>query len=209
MPRAVDWERAVAGGLAPRREGERLFKRTLVLDGLDAQGGAAMDVAVQLNDVHTRPYDAVAAPLDRFGRQHEVRIAARARLSDLAFESLRGLERVRVGTPLVAGGWEAIDAELEAFVGAPAIYGLGALVRERYGSDPDREALRDTLLGVAPGLIQCMAAYAGRMVEGDGSMGEGPSILQLGGLPNSCYIWREGGPGLRMRGEREAGGRES
>ena len=50
-------------------------------------------------------------------------------------------------------------------------------------------------------------ALAHRMVEGGGGLGDGPSILQLGGLPDSCYIWRADGPGLRMRdAARRAGG---
>ena len=68
----------------------------------------------------------------------------------------------------------------------------------------------DALLNIAPGLIQCMAAMAHRLVEGRGSgepdAHDQPMILQLGGLSDSCYIWRAGGPGNRLRG---AGGTDT
>jgi hypothetical protein len=57
---------------------------------------------------------------------------------------------------------------------------------------------------VGPGLIQCMAALAHRIVENapasDLGASAAPSILQLGGQPDSCYIWRAGGPGQGLRG---------
>lgn len=212
VPQVLSLERAAhaarsapAGGDAGptrREQGERLFKRCIVLDGFELDGGRFMDVAVQLGDVFSVPHARVERPLDRFARQHEVRVLARIDMSDMTFASIGARERERVGAPLSPGGWESRDALLEPFVGGPAVYGLARQVGERMGDDPSRAALRDTLLNFAPGVIQCMAAFAHRMVEGDGQLGAGPSILQLGGLPDSCYIWREGGPGIRSRSGR-------
>lgn len=208
VPRAIAWEQqARAVRPAVRQPGERILKRSLVLDGFELAGGAAIDVAMQLNDVFTGPFALVERPLDRFARQHEVRLLARVDMQDVTISSIAAHERERIGAPLAPGGWQSRDAWLAPLVGGPAIYGLGRSVREHLGDDPARAALRDTLQHFAPGLIQCLAAFAHRMVEGGSGLGDGPSILQLGGLPDSCYIWRADGPGLRMRdAARRAGG---
>lgn len=200
VPRAIAWEQQARATHPARREpGERILKRSLVLDGFELTSGGAIDVALQLNDVFTGPFALVDRPLDRFARQHEVRVLARVDMKDVSLASIGARERERIGAPLSAGGWQSRDALLAPLVGGPAIYGLGRSVREHLGDDPAHAALRDTLQHFAPGLIQCLAAFAHRMVEGGGGLGEGPSILQLGGLPDSCYIWRADGPGLRMR----------
>jgi len=207
VPKAIAWENAArAARPAVRERGERILKRSLVLDGFDLDDGAALDVAMQLNDVFTAPFSLVGSPLDRFGRQHEVRVLARVDMKDVTLASIRGQERERAGVPIAAGGWLSRDAVLAPLVGGPAIYGLGRNVRAHLGAGPAHATLRDTLQHFAPGLIQCLAAFAHRMVEGGGGVGEEPSILQLGGLPDSCYIWREGGPGMRMREEAQRAG---
>jgi hypothetical protein len=207
VPKAIAWENdARALRPAVRERGERILKRSLVLDGFDLDGGARLDVAMQLNDVFTAPFSLVGRPLERFARQHEVRVLARVDMADATLASIRAQERERAGTPIAAGGWRSRDAVLAPLVGGPAIYGLGRSVREHLGAGPAHATLRDTLQHFAPGLIQCLAAFAHRMVESGGAIGEEPSILQLGGLPDSCYIWREGGPGMRMREEAQRAG---
>lgn len=212
VPKAIAWEdEARAARPAPRARGERILKRSLTLDGFDLDGGASLDVAMQLNDVFTAPFALVDRPLDRFDRQHEVRVLARVDMKDASLASIRAWERERTGAPLPAGGWRSRDGVLGPLVGGPAIYGLGRSVRAHLGEDPAHATLRDTLQHFAPGLIQCLAAFAHRMVEGGGGSGPGeePSILQLGGLPDSCYIWRAGGPGMRMREEAQRSGRRA
>lgn len=200
VPRAIAWERAArAASPAEREPGERILKRSVVLDGFELDDGKAMDVALQLSDVFTHPFADVERPLDRFARQHEVRVLARVEMAGMRLSSIAARERVREGAHLEAGGWESRDEVVAAFVGGPAVAGLTRLVRERLGDLPGLETLRVTLQNLAPGLIQCLAASAHRMVEGGVAEGEGPAILQFGGLPDSCYVWRAGGPGMRLR----------
>ena len=206
VTRALDWEQAARGQRPAEREpGERLFKRCIVLDGFEVLDGRFMDVTVQFGDVFSAPYEAVDVPLDRFARQHEVRLFGRVDMSNITFAALELRERERAGRPLSPDGWVDRDALALPFVGGPAIYGLARQIDEQVGGAPERAAIRDTLRSFAPGMIQCMAAFAARMFEGDvtsgGALGEGPSILQLGGQADSCYIWREGGPGMRSRSE--------
>lgn len=208
VPQALTHEREAEGDpFAAREPGERLFKRTLILDGFETQaesGGPdarpGMEVAMQLNDISTAPFARVVSPLDRFARQHEVQLLGRIDMSTMSFASLAAAERIRETVPLLPDGWQSRDALLSAFVGGPALYGLPRRIHDLL---PATGALRDVMLNFAPGVIQCMAAFAHRMVERGGmtSSGEGPSIAQLGGQANSCYIWREDGPGMRLRGQ--------
>ena len=66
----------------------------------------------------------------------------------------------------------------------------------------------DALLQLAPGYIQIMAALADQwlagvktdekaIAAGDAQATESPSesaLKPMGGMPDSCYIWRSGGP---------------
>ncbi|MDG2050994.1 MAG: DUF2889 domain-containing protein [Myxococcota bacterium] len=205
LTRALDWE-ADARRQRPgaREANERLFKRSVLIDGFDLEAGQGMEITVQLGDLLTEPYSIADGSLSRFARHHEVRGHARIDMGQMSLASLGLWERERVGLPLQPDGWVDRGALVAPLVGGPAIRGLAHRVDEHIGLGSERSALRDTLRNLAPGAIQCMAAYAHRVVEGAGgaaALGDGPSILQFGGLPDSCYIWREGGPGMRSRSE--------
>ena len=49
---------------------------------------------------------------------------------------------------------------------------------------------------LAPTLVQCLAALADRLV----AAGANRSLAGLGGLPDSCYMWRRDGALARGRG---------
>ena len=204
LPRALDLEaEARAERPLEREPGERLFKRSVVLDGLEREADSVMDVALQLGDVASVPFAVVDQPLDRFARQHEVRVLAGLDTRDMSITSMIVRERERLGRPLRPGGFRDRDADVAGLVGGPAVYGLARRIAETLGDAPENAVLRDTLRCFAPGVIQCMAAFAHRVVEGDLTAPpedrEAPAILQLGGMSDSCYIWREGGPGIRNR----------
>jgi hypothetical protein len=187
-----------------RDPGERIFKRSLVLDGLEQDDGARMAITVQQNDVHTTPFSQVTSPLDRFRHQHEVRVLAHVDMQTMTFVDITGDERTRDRVGLAGMSWQSRAEVLSPLVGQPALHGLGRSLLERFGGDSARPELLDAMLNLAPGLIQCMAAMAHRIVEnrqkGAPDTPGGPSILQLGGLPDSCYLWRAGGPAQRQRG---------
>ena len=205
LSRALDWE-ADARRQRPgsREPNERLLKRSVLIDGCDLDAGQAMEIVIQLADLHTEPYANTRDSLSRFARHQEVRGHARIDMREMRLASLGLWERDRVGLPLAPDGWIDRRDWVAPLVDGPAIRGLAHRVDEHIGLDPERSALRDALRNLAPGAIQCMAAYAHRVVEGKGgveALGDGPSILQFGGLPDSCYIWREGGPGMRSRNQ--------
>jgi len=62
---------------------------------------------------------------------------------------------------------------------------------------PPRPPVRDALLMLAPTLVQCLAALADRLLS---LAGANRSLTGLGGLPDSCYMWRRDGALGRSRG---------
>lgn len=207
---ALDLEAVVAKTSPPREPGERIFKRSLVVDGFEQDDGARMALTLQQNDVLTTPFGLVESPLDRFRRQHEVRVLAHVDMQTMTFADITGEERTRDRERLVGPRWESRADSLAPFAGQSALSGLAASLMSHFGDDPAHRALLDVMLNFAPGLIQCMAAMAHRIVEKSQSdepdaLG-GPSIVQLGGQADSCYIWRAGGPGQRMWGWVDDGG---
>jgi len=150
--------------------------------------------------VHTLPSERVVNPLDRFLRQQEIRVEARVDLENMTFASLGGDERERGPENFSGREWTSMDSSLSSLEGHSALRGLAQSVMKDFGAAFPATALRDVLLFIAPGLIQCLAARAHRVLESGGAAGApGPSIQQLGGLPDSCYIWRAGGPGQERR----------
>src|SRR5947207_790976 len=62
---------------------------------------------------------------------------------------------------------------------------------------PPRPPVRDALLMLAPTLVQCLPALADRLLS---LAGANRSLTGLGGLPDSCYMWRRDGALGRSRG---------
>jgi len=197
IPQALAWEDELVGADEGSRQlGERLFKRSIFLDGLESETGRVMDIVVQSNDIHTLPAQQVTQPMDRFLRQHEVQLLTRIDLESMQLASLWGQERQRDAGHLVGSDWLDRTPSLAVLEGKPALFGLARVVLENFGGRFPGSPLRDALLFVAPGLIQCMAANAGRLLESAAQGHEdGGNLSQVGGMPDSCYLWRSDGPG--------------
>lgn len=200
LPRALDREARVLGEAgAARRPDERIFWRSLFLDGYEADGGA-IELAVQLHDFHSRPGEDPKRPLDRFALHDELRVFARVETPGLLLSELRAFERIRERGTLASAAWNCRDAEVEALVGEPIIPGLAGKVFRRFGDAEATAVLRDALLQLAPGQIQVMAAITDRWFAGAGDESGaeksegGPPAGAVGGMVDSCYIWRADGP---------------
>ena len=102
------------------------------------------------------------------------------------------------------------EEELAALVGPPIIPGLARRIFAALGSSPEDRLLTDALLQLAPGYIQVLATlmerwFTGQSAESD----EDPlsqestevSVASIGGMPNSCYMWRDGGRLGAMRAQ--------
>jgi hypothetical protein len=172
-----------------RRQGERLFRRDIVLDAHNAPG-RRFDIAIQVTDMTFAPAEEIAHPMQRFGRQHEVRAMARLDLTTLALATLDVAERQRTAGEVGADGWRLRPDVAEGLVGRSAIRGSSAVLLERLAAAPADLPIYDGLLMLAPAMIQCFATLS------DGWLGEtrdADTRLGIGGIPDSCYMWRRGG----------------
>jgi hypothetical protein len=208
VPHVLELEDAAPVSRAARLPGELVFKRTLILDGFELHDGREMDVAVQLNDVRTAPRAGVSTPMDRFGTQAELRVLARIEMEGVTITRILAEERARTRETLPTAAWRRLDDEVAPLVGSPALAGLARKLLDRFSGRPESRLLLDTMLNFAPGLIQCMAAMAHRIVEamsGDDEVRAAPSgLIGFGGMPNACYIWREGGALGKLRSDHRA-----
>jgi hypothetical protein len=206
LPRAIARERERAQRRREqRRVGERLFWRSIFIDGYE-RGDDAIELSVQLSDVLSRPHEMVETPLERLDRQEEVRVVARVERPAFNVSRLRAAERLRELPSLAAAEWRECSEELEPLLGQPIVPGLWGRVRALLGAREDRALVRDALLQMAPGHIQILAAIVDRwFTRGDATLsgpdggGEGPPVGAIGGRLNSCYMWREGSPLLAER----------
>jgi hypothetical protein len=199
LPRMLDEEDAAAA----RADGERIAKRALFVEGFEAEEGM-LDIAIQSASFRTRPHGEVTQPLERLAASHDVRVLGRVRLADMQLESLDAAERRRTLADVATAPWVARTDDVAALAGAPALGGLAGRCFEAFGQSPDDATLLDTLLQLAPGLIQCLAALSNRILgmmtaPADQRPAEMPKELSVGGFPDSCYMWRADGSMARTR----------
>jgi hypothetical protein len=198
LPAVLEYEDAIQrSGKPARRPGERIFSRALFLDGFEGEDDV-MELAVQLTDVHSTPSAAVEGWIDRFDSQREVRVLAHVETEGMTFRRLDALERARTRESLTSAPWLRRSNDLSGLVGHSALQGLAAEILRRFGGNAAERPFLDALLNLAPGLIQCLAARANRMIEqfvADPGT-EKPRIPKsagVGGFPDSCYLWRADG----------------
>jgi len=181
--------------LRDRARGERIAKRALFLDGFERAEGA-LDVVIQLSEFRLCPDVRAESPLDRLASQHEVQVFATLEPSLSALARLDARERERSPDALDAD-WIPRSAEVAPLEGAPALGGLAPRVLRLFGERDEDAPLRDALLNLAPGIIQCLAAFSQRLLTAfrrDRNPRPIPRELSVGGFPDSCYVWRAGGP---------------
>lgn len=217
LPRALDREEELHPDAGTGRiPGERLFWCSAFVDGYEAPDGA-IEIAVQLHEFHARPSRHSARPLDHLARHGEVRVFARVESPGLALSELRAFERIREGRSLSTAEWHDRSAWVAPLVGSPVMPGLAGRVFGRIPREPEAAAVTDALLQLAPGHIQIMAAVTDRWFARTGgtagpggaagaAQDPGPPPGSLGGMADSCWMWRREGPLGRMREQIAAGG---
>ena len=205
LPRALDLE---AGLLAEcgveRRPGEHPFRRSLFLDGFEIDD-EFVGVALQLADFVTRPGPAVEGPLQRLALQSDARVRAVVARETLTLRELQVAERERSADSLGSATWRSRDEELEGLVGHSVVGGLADQLFGLLGDAPENRVLLDCMLQLAPGYIQIMATlmeswFSQREPSSTDTGSDPPSIASVGGTPDSCYMWRVGGPLASLRG---------
>ena len=109
--------------------------------------------------------------------------------------SLRAADRSRTARAAGEGAWRDLATELEGLAGLPVLSGLAAELLRRFGARPELRLLLDALLSVAPGFIQCAPPLLDPIFAAGGGerATSAARALGIGGLPDSCYMWRRGG----------------
>ena len=170
------------------RAGERIFRRDLIVDGVEPPGGG-LDLGLQLTDLHLAPAAPVARAMDRFRSAHEVRVLATVDLGRYALGPVRLAERRREAAALDAP-WQDRSDISEGLAGLSLARGVSAALLERFAGRTGDQPLLDGLLMLAPALIQVFAALSDAwpaMARDEGW------LLGMGGRPDSCWMWRRGG----------------
>ena len=197
---ALERDRALQPG--PRRAGERVYRRDLVIDGFAAPTGE-LELSLQLTDLHFASSPVLARPIDRLGAELEIRAMARIAMPGMALARIEAAERRRTRAELADARWVDHGAALAPLLGQKLASGVGGALVRRFGEDPDARPLLDVLLNLTPGLYQCVAALS----ENWPALAlQNPSAIGMGGIPDSCFMWRRGGALDRAREEERRAG---
>jgi len=205
LPGALVRERELRAAGARRREGESLFRRSMLFDGMLRETDH-LQLAVQLGDWHNAPDDGLNPPAERLVHVHEVRVQAELGLADARLSDVRAAERVRQET-WPRKPWIDRSAAAHALVGRPILPGLGGFVLRHFGAEPADRMLAHALLHLAPGFVQCTALFSDRPPGSAGTASGGRSraatpSIPIGGYADSCHMWRSDGPLIQLRSDR-------
>jgi len=192
---ALARERALHGAAPARPAGQRVFRRDVVIDGHET-AAPGMQLTAQTSDLHCAPAGAVVRPMDRFAEQLEVRLIADVEFPALTIGRLEAAERRRGAADLERAAWRDRSEAIAWLIGRRLGAGVTAELLARLGGAPDDRPLLDTLLMLAPTLVQCAAAMSDAWPL---AFRTNPSVVAMGGLPDSCYMWRKGGALDRAR----------
>ena len=216
LPRALSEEERIEDR-ARRRPGERIFQRLLVLDGFEISEGE-LCVLVQLSDAHSRPLPPEGSPMQRISHQREAQLLAHVATPAMQVTRCHAITRERDLADFATARFESRDDRLAWLVGRPLFGGIAGEALRRLRSSEQDDTLRDLVLNLAPGTIQCLAATIDRTLERmmrerdpaaptrDGETRRRLQSEAVGGQPDSCYMWRRGGPLLSVRtGDDSAG----
>lgn len=198
----VEAEQGEMGDVERRTPGERIFHRMLVLDGLEPAEGE-LCVQVQLNDAHTRPLLPGASPFERVAWQREAQLRVEVEVPGMQITRAEATTRDRDFERFTSTPFQKRDDAVAWLVDRPLFGGMAAETLRRFGSDAGQAPLRDVVLNLAPGTIQCLAATMDRQLEqamisrtespGSGEVRRRLRAEAVGGRPDSCYMWRRDG----------------
>jgi hypothetical protein len=187
----------VAAG--PRRPGERIFRRDVIVDGHEQRGGG-LTLALQLTDLHHAPAPPVAPSMARFASELEIRAKAEIDFSRFAIAALEIGQRRRERATLETAKWLDRADVAQGLVGQSVARGVSQALFKCLGDQPQDRPLLDAMLMLAPALIQCVAALSDSWPA---LAANNEWVIGMGGRPDSCYMWRAGGALQTARGPKE------
>jgi hypothetical protein len=199
---AIERDRTLHGAAPQRPTGQRMFRRDLIIDGFETpEANGTMALAIQLADLHFAPSAAVVRPMDRFAADQEIRGVLTIGFPTFELSQIAVAERRRDAATFDSSEWSDLDAAVAGLVGLRFGFGITAELLQRLGERAADRPLLDALLMVAPALIQCTAALSDSWPA---AFKKSASLVGMGGLPDSCYMWRSDGALSRAR-EAEGG----
>lgn len=188
---SLDWNLAQPAASRARRPGERVFQRAVEIDGFELEDGA-IQLTVQLSDLHFISAPEVAAPMRHFGGQTEVRISASVDMANgMRLGDLVGAERRRDYQGIGVTDFVDRSSELQFLAGQDVMSGVSQRMLGAFREVPEDRPFLDAQLMLAPGFVQCLASLSERWPE---NAKANPSLLGVCGRPDSCYMWRKDGP---------------
>ena len=112
----------------------------------------------------------------------------------MTVETIDLVERRRGAANLETAAWVPRPDRAAALLGRSMRAGVTAALYRAFsegGGPGDDQPLLDALLTLAPTTIQCFASMLDTWTRG---YEPGSSPAETGGLPDSCHMWRRGGP---------------
>ena len=191
---ALERDRTLHPEARERPAGQRVFRRDLIIDGYEVPD--AMLLAIQLADLHFAPTPPVARPMERFAADREIRGHLTIEFPTFALRSAALAERTRTAAGFETGQWSDLADTVADLAGLGFGYGVTGELLRRFGDRMVDRPLLDTLLMVGPALIQCAGAMSDSWPA---AFKASDSLVGVGGLPDSCYMWRSGGALARAR----------
>lgn len=189
---AIEYERDRSRDGSDREPGERIFQRSLSVDGVQNPEGN-VELSMEVGDYHLTPQRNVSDTVERLEYEHDIRLLATVRVSDQVLVALNAAERERDHSSLAAA-WHARPEWGVGLVGTPVLGGFAARVRTSCRDLPEQHLLLDSLLQLAPGHFQVLAAFADQWASGGSSDGAGgESEVSSSAMRANCYMWRPGG----------------
>ncbi len=192
IPKALDYENAQRKDGARRADGECVFQRSVMIDGFQTVD-KDIEVTVQLGDFYMLPEEQVERSIERLALQQDVRVYTKIRATDLKMLEVKIADRQRCWDNLGEAEWQIRDGWADGFQEASVIPGFAGLAITQCSADPDKQLLLDALLQLAPGYIQIMAALADIWIASVQDESSDSATQPMGGMTDSCYMWRTGG----------------
>jgi hypothetical protein len=128
----------------------------------------------------------------------ELRMCADIDLRRVTLTAIEAAQRERTLEDLETAPWRDRSNDVACLVDMQLAIGVGGKLLRTFGDRAEDRPLLDVLLNLTPGMHQAMAV----MDEGWALTAKAvPTVMGMGGIPDSCYMWRAGGALDRLRNE--------
>jgi hypothetical protein len=143
--------------------------------------------------------------MQHFASEFELRVRAAIDLRKVKLTAVEAAQRERTLESLETAPWRDRGGDAAWLVGTRLARGIGGKLIRAFGDRAEDGPLLDALLNLTPGMHQAMAVTD----EGWALTAKAvPSVLGMGGVPDSCYMWRAGGALDQLRSASDALGVE-